>query len=605
MFPQTMKTKQSSRKKPVALGKTKSDSKHPILKGRDILVKSLENEGVEVIFGYPGGASMEIHQGLTLSKKIRMVLPRHEQGGAFAAGGYARSTGKVGVCLATSGPGAVNLLTGIIDAKMDSIPLLGITGQVPSGVMGSDAFQETDIIGSTFPLVKHSYLVQKLEDVPRIVHEAMHIARTGRPGPVLIDIPKDIQQQEMIPDFDVKFDCPGYKPNLNPSVFQIKKAVHAINEAKRPLIYAGGGIICGEASKELRTFVEKTGIPITTTVMGLGTYPSDGPLSLNMLGMHGAVYANIAINHADLVIALGVRFDDRVTGKLAEFCKEAKFIHVDIDPTEINKNILVEIPIQGDVKMALKMISERIEKKDDIKPWLKEIDKWKKEFPFHYDLHKNDIVPQHVIKELKKLSDEDAILSVGVGQHQMWAAQYWKFNQPRTWLCSSGLGAMGFGLPAAMGAQVAYPKKQVFNIEGDGSFLMNIQELQTLKIENIPVKNVVLNNAHLGMVAQWEDRFYKSLRGHTYLGDANFAEIADAFGIKSESIKKPEEVGPALNRMLKHKGPYVLDVKYPYNDKSRGHVMPMIPANHTYLDTFLDEEHTLRAYWKKKGLLKE
>jgi len=595
----------TSKKKKSPASKSKPGSGNPIMKGRDIIVKALEGEGVRVIFGYPGGTSMEIHQGLTLSKKIRMVLPRHEQGGAFAAGGYARCTGEVGVCMATSGPGAVNLLTGIIDAKMDSIPLIAITGQVPSTVLGSDAFQETDIIGATFALAKHSYLVQDINDIPRIVKEAFTIARTGRPGPVLIDIPKNIQQQETIPDFQVKFDVPSYKPNLKPSVLQIKKAIHAIKEAKRPIIYAGGGIIASNASKELREFVKKSGIPITTTVMGLGAYPSDDPLSLRMLGMHGAVYANIAMNHADLVIALGVRFDDRVTGKLSEFCKNAQFIQVDIDASEINKNISIAIPIQGDVKQALKMMNERVEKKKDIQSWTKQVKGWKKEFPLAYDLHEDDIVPQHVIAELDKIADDNAIISVGVGQHQMWAAQFWNFNHPRNWLCSSGLGAMGFGLPAAMGAQVAFPNRQVINIEGDGSFLMNIQELQTLKIENIPVKNVVLNNAHLGMVAQWEDRFYKSIRGHTFLGDAHFAEIAHAFGIKSESISSPDEVVPALKRMIKHKGPYVLDVKYPYNDKSRGHVMPMIPSNHTYLDTLLDAEHTLKAYWQKNGTIKE
>ena len=572
------------------------------MKGRDILVKSLENEGVDTIFGYPGGASMEIHQALTQTQKIRMVLPRHEQGGSFAAGGYARSTGRPGVCLATSGPGATNLVTGIMDAKLDSIPLIAITGQVPSSVIGSDAFQEADVVGSTFPMVKHSYLIQNVNEIPQVVHEAFHIAQTGRPGPVLIDIPKDIQQQETIPDFNVKLNLVGYKPNLKPAPQQIKKAVHFINEAKRPIIYAGGGIIAAEASKELRKFVKKMGIPITNTVMGLGSYPMDDPLSLHMLGMHGAVYANIAMNQADLVIALGVRFDDRVTGKLAEFCKDAKFIHVDIDPSEINKNISIDVPIQGDVKQALKMMIEQATPKKDIGPWLKQVEGWKKEFPLAYQLDKKAIVPQNVIVEAQKLADPDVIVAVGVGQHQMWVAQFWRFHSPRTFLSSSGLGSMGFGLPAAMGAQVAHPDRQVINIEGDGSFLMNIQELQTLKIEKIPVKNIVLNNAHLGMVAQWEDRFYKSLRGHTFIGDANFAEIADAFGIKSQTITQPKEVVPALKRMMKHKGPYVLDVKYPYNDKSHGHVIPMIPGNHTYLDTIIDAEYNLREYWQKKGI---
>ena len=575
------------------------------MKGRDVLVKALENEGVKVIFGYPGGASMEIHQGLAQTKKIRMVLPRHEQGGAFAAGGYARATGDIGVCLATSGPGATNLITGIIDAKMDSIPLIAITGQVPSTVLGSDAFQETDIIGATFPLVKHSYMIQSVAEIPKVINEAFHIARTGRPGPVLVDIPKDIQQQEGVADFDVSFDCPSYRPNLKPSLLQCKKAAQAIQTAKRPLIYAGGGIVSSRASAELRSFVKKSGIPVTTTVMGLGAFPSTDPLSLRMLGMHGAVYANIAINNADLVIAMGVRFDDRVTGKLAEFCKDAQFIHIDIDPAEINKNILVDIPIQGDVKEALKILHGFVQPKKDIKPWIKQIQGWKKEFPLEFESKKNEIVPQSVVSDINKLAAKDAIFSVGVGQHQMWSAQFLDFDRPNNWLCSSGLGAMGYGLSAAMGAQVAFPNKQVINIEGDGSFLMNIQELQTLKIENIPVKNIILNNAHLGMVAQWEDRFYKSLRGHTFIGDANFAEVAHAFGIKSESISDPKDVIPALQRMLKHNGPYVLDVKYPYNDKSYGHVMPMIPGNHTYLDTCLDASTSLRDYWKKKGLLEE
>ncbi|MCZ6513645.1 MAG: thiamine pyrophosphate-binding protein, partial [Nitrospinae bacterium] len=389
-----MAPKQSSAKKIIDFDKAKRAQKP--MKGREIIVKSLENEGVEVIFGYPGGASMEIHQALTLTKKIRHVLPRHEQGGAFAAGGYARATGRPGVCLATSGPGATNLLTGIMDAKLDSIPLIAITGQVPSPVMGTDAFQEADVVGATFPLVKHSYLIQDINDIPTIFHEAFHIASTGRPGPVLIDIPKNIQQQETIPNFNVKFDVPGYKPNLKPAPQQIKKAAHFIQEAKRPVIYAGGCILAAEASDELRQLVKKTGIPITNTVMGLGSFPMDDPLSLKMLGMHGAVYANIAINHADLVIALGVRFDDRVTGKLAEFCKNAKFIQVDIDPSEINKNIRVDVPVQGDVKQALKMLIDIVEPKKDIGLWVQQINGWKKEFPLTCPKDQKAIVPQNV-----------------------------------------------------------------------------------------------------------------------------------------------------------------------------------------------------------------
>ncbi|MBI4410865.1 MAG: biosynthetic-type acetolactate synthase large subunit [Deltaproteobacteria bacterium] len=574
------------------------------MKGSDIIIKSLEKEGVDVIFGYPGGASMEIHQALTLSKKIRMVLPRHEQAGAFAACGYARATGKPGVCLATSGPGATNLITGIMDAKMDSVPLIAITGQVATTMMGGDAFQETDIVGATFPCVKHSYLVKDINMIPAVINEAFYIAQTGRPGPVLIDFPKDIQQQEAIPDFNRRIHRPGYNPDIAPPQKPILESAKMIAQAKRPIIYAGGGIISAEASEELRKFVRKTKIPITTTVMGLGCYPEDDPLSLRMLGMHGAVYANIAMNKADLVIALGVRFDDRVTGKLAEFCKGAKFIHVDVDAGELNKNIKVDVPIQANVKDVLREWND-IVKTGDFTEWQTQIDGWKKEFPHHYKKSSKVINPQFVIEQLGKLAPKDAIVSVGVGQHQMWTAQFYGFHTPRNWLCSSGLGAMGFGLPAAMGAQVAYPRRTVIDIDGDGSFLMNIQELQTLRQEKIPVKCVILNNKYLGMVAQWEDRFYKSVRGHTYIGDADFAEIADAFGIKSATVTKPSQVVPAIKKMLAHKGPFVLDVKYPYDDRSHGHVIPMIPSNRTYLDTILIGGTTLRDYWKKKGILKE
>jgi len=572
------------------------------MKGREIIVEALEREGVDTIFGYPGGASMEIHQALSLTNKIRMVLPRHEQGGAFAAVGYARATGRPGVCLATSGPGATNLVTGIADAKMDSIPLIIITGQVPTTVIGGDAFQETDIVGATIPIVKHSYLVKNTEDIPAVIHEAFQIATTGRPGPVLIDFPKDIQQREITPDFDKRIVRPGFKANVMPSKAQVRKALDLINSAKCPVIYAGGGIVSSAAYEELAQFVRGSGFPITTTLMGLGIFPEADPQSLRMLGMHGSVYANIAMNKADVIIALGVRFDDRVTGKLAEFCKGAKIIHVDIDASEINKNIKVDVPIQGDAKIVLKELIEGL-KAPKIDAWLEQIAAWKKEFAHGYTKQPNSIMPQAVIEELSRQAPDDAIISVGVGQHQMWTAQFFGFKQPRTWLCSSGLGAMGFGLPAAMGAQVACPKRTVIDIDGDGSFLMNIQELQTLKQEKIPVKVIILNNMYLGMVAQWEDRFYESVRGHTYLGETNFAEIAHAFGIKSATITKPEEVKGALKDMLAFDGPYVIDVKYPYDDRSHGHVIPMIPGNSTYLDTLLHNGLTLREYWKKKGLL--
>jgi acetolactate synthase I/II/III large subunit len=572
------------------------------MKGREIIIKSLEREGVEVIFGYPGGASMEIHQALTQSKQIRMLLPRHEQGASFAAGGYARATGKPGVCLATSGPGATNLITGIMDAKMDSIPMIALTGQVPTGVIGTDAFQECDIVGATFPCVKHSFLVQDIKDIPSIVHEAFLIATTGRPGPVLIDFPKNIQQMDCEKDFDFepKVKHKGFSVNTSPAKRQLQNALKLIENAERPIIYGGGGIISSEASDALRSFIKKTGIPITTTVTALGCYPEDDPLSLHMLGMHGAVYANIAINRADLVIVLGARFDDRVTGNLSEFCKDAKIIHVDIDASEINKNKIVEVPIQGDVKETLEALNLSV-KKCKIDPWIKQVQAWKEEFKHSYTTSKDAIAPQAVIRKISELAPKDSIVSVGVGQHQMWTAQFYGFKTPRSWLSSSGLGSMGFGLPAALGAQVAFPNRTVIDIDGDGSFLMNIQELQTLKVENIPVKCVILNNEYLGMVAQWEDSFYESVRGHTYIGKANFADIAKSFGIAGATISKPEEVEPAIKEMLAHKGPYVLDVKYPYDDNSHGHVIPMIPTNSTYLDSILPGGVKLSDYWEKKG----
>ncbi|MBF0103755.1 MAG: biosynthetic-type acetolactate synthase large subunit [Deltaproteobacteria bacterium] len=570
------------------------------IKGSRIIISCLEREGVDTVFGYPGGASMDIHQALTLSKKIRVVLPRHEQGAAFAASGYARATGKPGVCLAASGPGATNLITGIMDARLDSIPMVILTGQVATKVIGTDAFQETDIVGATLPCVKHSYLMKDVNDISWVMKEAFHLASSNRPGPVLIDFPVDIQQALAVLDDNAERKRSGAVFKTEPAKGQIKKALGLINEAQRPVIYAGGGIISGNASDELRRFVKKTGIPVTTTSMGLGAFPEDDPLSLHMLGMHGAVYANMAIARADLVIALGTRFDNKVTGKISEFCKNAKIIHVDIDASEINKNTIVALPIQGDVRQTLEAFNTEAVKLN-IEPWINEIQKLKKEFAHSYPKSKEHIVPQAVIVELSGLVPNDAVVCTGVGQHQMWTAQFFKFKNPRSFISSCGLGAMGFGLPAAIGAQVAFPNRMVIDIDGDGSFLMNIQELQTLKTENIPVKCVVLNNSYLGMMAQWEDRYYKSVRGHTCLGEANFAEIAKAFGIAGATVSRSEDVAPALKEMLSHKGAYVLDVKYPYNDATHGHVLPMIPADGTYLDSILPGGVILRDYLKQKG----
>jgi acetolactate synthase-1/2/3 large subunit len=564
--------------------------------GADILVKSLVDHGVEIIFAYPGGASMPLHQALTRYKdRLRTILPRHEQGGGFAAQGYARTTGKPGICMATSGPGATNLVTSIADAKLDSVPLIAITGQVATPVIGSDAFQETPIVEVCRGITKHHYLVTDIADLPRIMKEAFHIATTGRPGPVLIDLPKDIQLSKIDADWDAPMNLPGYQfqpPRAREE--QIRQVAAAIKISKRPVIYAGGGIISSDASDALRELVAKTGIPITMTIMGLGAYPNDDPLSLDMLGMHGSVYANYAVNEADLVLALGVRFDDRVTGKLSEFAKNAKIVHIDIDASELNKNKLAHIPIISDAKYALQELNKVVEPPEDITEWAAQCAKWKQDDPLHYNKDFKGILQQHAVHDLWKLTrDRETIISVGVGQHQMWAAQFYKFSKPKTWLCSSGLGTMGFGLPAAMGAQAAHPQALVVDIDGDGSLQMNIQEFATCFCEELPVKVLLLNNQHLGMVVQWEDRFMDGNRAHTYLGpihhaeatgqgDSAFAEdrypdfvtIAKGYGWGAATIREKADLAAALQEMINYEGPYLLDVVVPYQE----HVLPMIPS---------------------------
>ncbi|MBT3605873.1 MAG: biosynthetic-type acetolactate synthase large subunit, partial [Candidatus Latescibacteria bacterium] len=452
------------------------------MRGADIVIESLVREGVDIIFGYPGGASMELHQALTRSK-IRNILCRHEQGEIFAAEGYAKASGKVGVCMATSGPGATNLVTGLADAKMDSVPLVAITGQVPSSVIGRDAFQETPIVEITRQITKHNYLIDRIEDIPRVIKEAFHIASTGRPGPVLVDVPKDIQQSYWAAEFPETVSMRSYAPNqARASREDIESVAQAIKEAKRPVIYAGGGIISSEASEELRNLVKKTNIPVAQTLLGLGVFPETDPLSLQMLGMHGSVYANYAVNHADLLLAFGVRFDDRVTGKLEAFAKHGKIVHIDIDPSELNKNKVAHLPIASDIKYALQELNGIVE--DNAYPeWVDEINVWRKKHPFSFTETEDDILPQHAIKLLYEMTKGDAIVATGVGQHQMWAAQYYPFDEPRRWLTSGGLGSMGFGLPSALGAQLAFPDKLVVDIDGDGSFAMNVQELATLYVE--------------------------------------------------------------------------------------------------------------------------
>ena len=571
--------------------------------GSDIVVQCLINHGVDVIFAYPGGASMPLHQSLVAFKdQIRTILPRQEQGGGFAAQGYARSTGKPGVCMATSGPGATNLVTVIADAKLDSIPLIALTGQVKTAVIGSDAFQETPIVEVCRGITKHHYLITDVNDITRVMREAFHIATTGRPGPVLVDVPKDVQQTSILPNYDAAMNLPGYhEDDRKARPEQVAQVAAAIKRAKRPVIYAGGGVINGEASGELRELVRKTGIPVTMTLMGLGAFPNEDPLSLDMLGMHGSVYANYAVDQADLLLAFGVRFDDRVTGKVSEFAKHGKIVHIDIDPSEINKNKEAHIPIVSDIRYALAELNKIVERPEDISPWVTQISQWKKSDPFTYGKCPDELITsQFAIHELYELTKHlDAVVAVGVGQHQMWAAQHYKFQNPRRWMSSSGLGTMGFGLPAAIGAKVAHPDKLVIDIDGDGSFVMNIQELATCYCEKIPVKVLLLNNQHLGMVVQWEDRFHAGVRAHTYLGPIdnpeaigqgnglgpstrypNFVEIAKGFGCGAAQVSRKSELRAGLQQMIDYPGPFVLDVEVPYQE----HVLPMIPGGMTVKD---------------------
>lgn len=569
-----------------------------MMTGAEILVSCLEREGVEVMFAYPGGASMPIHQALTKSTQIRTVLPRHEQGGSFAAEGYARATGKAGVCMATSGPGATNMVTAIADAFLDSTPLVTITGQVPQSMIGRGAFQETDFFGMTLPVVKHSYLVTDINEIPRIVKEAFYIATTGRPGPVVIDMPKDVQEAKSQPVYPNKIQLRGYNPSRPLDDLALNEVIGLIKESKRPMIYCGGGIITGDAAEVLREFVERTGIPVATTLMGIGCFPENHELSLKWLGMHGTVYANNAVNEADLLLALGVRFDDRVTGKVTEFAKHGTIVHIDIDNSEINKNKVVRLPILANVKEALGRLNELLDR-SGAKPkatgfaqypdWYRKIAKWKEENPLSYeDPDPNLIPPQYPIEQLYELTQGNLIVTTGVGQHQMWAGQYYHFDYPRRFITSAGLGSMGYGYPAALGAKLAFPDLEVVDIDGDGSFLMNVQELATAKAENIAAKALILNNQHLGMVVQWEDLKYESNRAHTYLGkpDApaeifpDYVKICEAFGIICERVVERKDVRPALERMLASKEAYVLDVIVPYTE----HVLPMIPGGMTYKD---------------------
>ncbi len=570
----------------------KSKAQTP-MKGADVLVRCLENEGVDTLFAYPGGQSIDLHDSFSKSKKIRVILPRHEQGCGFMAQGYARATGKVGVCMATSGPGAMNLLTTISDAFMDSIPMVAITGQVFQKMIGKSAFQETDVFGMTLPVVKHSYLVLEAEKIPQIVKEAFKIAKTGRPGPVVIDLPKDVQQKVFVPDFDAEPDLPGLSPVPHADDANLEELLDLISKSKQPVVYAGGGVISADASKELRQFTDMLGLPVATTLMGMGVADPFEKKNLYWFGMHGTYVGNRAVFESDLLIAVGARFSDRITGTVSKFAPHATIVHIDIDVAEENKNVKAALPITSDVKYALARLIQLAKKRrmsePNLKDWLEKIEQWKAKYnyPFAYRNRKH-ITAQEAIATLYNVSKGKLTITTGVGQHQMWTPQNYIFTRPRQFLSSLGAGTMGFGLPAALGAKVALPGEEVVDIDGDGSFQMNIQEMATAVAEHIPVKVLLINNQFLGMVMQWQDLLFKSNYANTVLSiDKNniggpenlkaiypdYCKIAEGYEWEAARVYKKEDLKGAIEKMLASKRPYLLEVITEHDE----HVLPFIP----------------------------
>ena len=571
--------------------------------GAEIFIESLKREGVKHIFGYPGGVVLGIFDFLYDDKDIQLILTRHEQGAVHAADGYARSTGKPGVVLVTSGPGATNTVTGIATASMDSIPLIVFSGQVPTMLIGNDAFQEADIVGISRPCTKYNFLAKDVKELSKIVREAFYIATSGRPGPVLIDLPKDVtagKAEFTWPEVKIR----SYNPTYEGNKWMITQAAHLIAKSKRAVIIAGGGVILSGGSKELRELAEFTDIPVTMTLMGLGSFPGTHKLSLGMPGMHGTYYANKAIQESDLLIAIGMRFDDRVTGKIDAFAPHAKIIHIDIDPTSIRKNVRVDVPIVGDVKRVLTVLNKVL--KEEVKEqwdearriWLKQIDAWKRERPLTYTYSDEVIKPQFVVEKIYELTKGDAIITTEVGQNQMWTAQFYKFDKPRMWLTSGGLGTMGYGFPAAIGAQLAHPNKLVIDIAGDGSIQMNIQELATAVINKLPVKVAILNNHYLGMVRQWQELFYNERYSYTHLEVVpDFVKVAEAYGAVGLKATKPSEVEPVLKEAFRIKKTVVMDFNVYWKEK----VYPMVPAG-APIDQMLFEETKEKAEKKLKAV---
>ena len=565
------------------------------IKGADAVLKALEQEGVEVIFGIPGGASMPIYDPLVDRSPIRHVLCRHEQGAGHAAEGYAWATGKVGVCMATSGPGATNLVTPLADAKMDSVPIVAITGQVPTPVVGNDAFQEADITGITMPVTKHNFLVKDPADIVETIREAFHIARSGRPGPVLVDLPKDVLNADTTYTWPEKINLPGYKPTTKGNNRQVSEAVKLILAAKRPVLYVGGGVIKANASEELMRLATIGKLPVVTTLMARGAFPDSHELCLGMPGMHGNYTAVTSMQRADLLVALGSRFDDRVTGKLSAFAPDAKIVHVDVDPAEIGKNRFVDVPIVGDCKDVIAKLATELAKRQegtgvpDRSAWLSQLDEWQTKYPLRYGQESDRLKPQYCVERLNAFADDDTIVVAGVGQHQMYAAQYWRFERPRHWINSGGLGTMGFAVPAAMGAKVGQPDKRVVAIDGDGCFQMTAQELATSNTEKIPFVTAILNNGYLGMVRQWQELFFEERYSGVYLDPdvPNYVKLAEAYGAVGLRVDSPEEVDAAIEKA------YAIEdrsVVIDFRTDPREGVFPMVPAGASNDDIILGPE---------------
>ncbi|HPI92164.1 MAG TPA: biosynthetic-type acetolactate synthase large subunit [Deltaproteobacteria bacterium] len=550
--------------------------------GAYAFIEALRCEGVKHVFGYPGGAVLDIFDAIVDAPDIQFILARHEQGAVHAADGYARASGHVGVALVTSGPGATNTVTGLATACMDSIPIVVFSGQVSTNLIGNDAFQEADTVGITRPCTKHNYLVKDCDELPKIVKEAFYIASTGRPGPVLVDIPKDVMRGLITFKYPEKVCLEGYCPTYKGHLGQIKRILGTILKSRSPVIYAGGGVVLSNASDELTTLARQLHIPVTTTLMGLGAFPADDPLWLGMLGMHGTYAANMAVTEADCLIAIGARFDDRVTGKVDEFAPRAKIIHIDIDPTSISKNVRVDLPVVGDCSNVLRDILREVKEKgaevaelhNASRPWLERVDQWKREQPLRYEKGPG-LKPQYVIEKIDEIAPDDAIISTEVGQNQMWTAQYYKFKGPRLFLTSGGLGTMGYGFPAAIGAQVAFPERTVIDIAGDGSIQMNIQELATVVQYNLPVKVMIINNGYLGMVRQWQALFYRGRYSHTSMAvSPDFVKLAEAYGAHGIRVEDSGDVEAAIRNALAIKGPVFVDFRVEQEED----VYPMVPA---------------------------